>query len=422
MRIAFTTLGCKINQYETDLLRQDLSLPGHTIVSFNEQADVYIINTCSVTAKSDMQCRQVIRSAARRGQGAKVIVTGCYAETRPDEIRSIAGIDRVFGNSEKSQISHYVLSQAKEGPEQCGELVPARAIKGRTRGFLKIQDGCNNYCSYCIVPFARGRSRSADPKEVMLEFGRLVREGCPEIVLTGIHIGTYGADLAATTSLTDMVTSLVSMRGHSRIRLSSIEPREVTNGIVRLIDNGLCRHLHIPLQSGDDVILQSMRRNYTAGFYRELVENLAGTISGIALGADIIVGYPGEDERAFNNTLHLVEVAPLSHLHVFTYSPRPGTAASAMQDQLPEATKKERSEILRRLGQEKNYLFRQKHQGLDLPVVVEDKVDADTGLLSGLTDNYVRVHILGAQEKHIGEKIVVRILEVKKERTIANIS
>jgi threonylcarbamoyladenosine tRNA methylthiotransferase MtaB len=227
--------------------------------------------------------------------------------------------------------------------------------------------------------------------------------------------------LEAPTSLTDMVTSLVSLRGHSRIRLSSIEPREVSDGIVRLIGNGLCRHLHIPLQSGDDDILKSMRRNYTAGFYRELVEKLAAQISGIALGADIMVGYPGENERAFSNTLRLVEGAPLTHLHVFTYSPRPGTAASEMKDQLPEATKKERSEVLRSLGQKKNFFFRQKQQDLDLPVVVEDKLDAASGLLSGLTDNYVRVHILEATERHIGEKIIVRILEVKKERTIAKI-
>ena len=421
MRIAFTTLGCKINQYETDLLRQDLSSRGNTIVPFSEDADVYIINTCSVTAKSDTQCRQIIRSAARRGQGAKVIVTGCYAETRPDEIRGIQGVDSVFGNNEKSKISQYVTSQAKEDPEQGRWQVPARAIKSRTRGFLKIQDGCNNSCSYCIVPFARGRSRSADPTQLMLEFGRLVRGKSPEIVLSGIHIGTYGADLSPTTTLTDIVTSLVSMRGDARLRLSSIEPREVTDGIARLIGNGLCRHLHIPLQSGDDGILESMGRNYTASYYRNLVESLAESVSGIALGADVIVGYPGEDERAFENTLRFLEAAPLTHLHVFTYSPRPGTVASAMKNQLPEATKRERSEVLRRLGQEKNHDFRKKHQGLDLSVVVEDKVDADTGLLTGLTDNYIRVHIFGAQQSNIGEKITVRIMETKKARTIAYI-
>ncbi len=422
MRIAFTTLGCKINQYETDLLRQDITSQGNTVVPFNELADVYIINTCSVTAKSDAQCRQIIRAAARRGQGAKVIVTGCYAEIRPDEIKSIPGVDSVFGNSEKSKITQYVASQSKEAPEKTRVFETSKAIKSRTRGFLKIQDGCNNFCSYCIVPFARGRSRSVDPKELMSEFERLVKKNCPEIVLTGIHIGAYGVDLSERTSLTDLLASLKGMRGHSRIRLSSIEPREITEGIIHLIGQDLCRHLHIPLQSGDDGILLSMKRNYTAGFYRELVENLASNVPGIALGADVMVGYPGEGESAFNNTLQLIQSVPLTHLHVFSYSPRPGTAASEMTAHLPEATKRERSETLRLIGREKNLKFRQKHLDAELLVVVEDKVDAETGLLSGLSDNYIRVHIIGAKKEHIGRKINVRVLNVRKEYTIATVS
>ena len=422
MRIAFTTLGCKINQYETDLLRQDFASRGNTVVPFNEPADVYIINTCSVTAKSDTQCRQVIRAATRRGQGAKVIVTGCYAETRPDEIKSMPGVDAVFGNSEKSKITQYVASRSNEMPEHARAFVSARAIKSRTRGFLKIQDGCNNFCSYCIVPFARGRSRSVEPKLLIPEFEQLVKSACPEIVLTGIHIGTYGVDLSERTSLTDLLASLTGMRGHSRIRLSSIEPREITDGIVRLIGQGLCRHLHIPLQSGDDRILQSMKRNYTVGFYRELVEDIASAVPRVALGADVMVGYPGEGEKAFNNTVRFIESVPLTHLHVFSYSPRPGTAASEMIGHLPDAVKKERSEVLRRIGQEKNFVFRQKHHGAELNVVVEDKVDVKTGLLSGLSDNYIRVHIVGAEKKHIGAKINVRVLDVKKDGVVAGIS
>ena len=419
MRIAFTTLGCKINQYETDLLRRDLTSQGNTVVPFNEPADVYIINTCSVTAKSDTECRQVIRSATRRAQGAQVIVTGCYAETRPDEIKSIPGVDAVFGNSEKPKITQYVASRSNEVTEHDRAFVPARAVKNRTRGFLKIQDGCNNFCSYCIVPFARGRSRSVDPRLLTLEFEKLVKSACLEIVLTGIHIGTYGVDLSERTSLTDLLASLTGMRGHSRIRLSSIEPREITDGIIRLIGQGLCRHLHIPLQSGDDGILQSMKRNYTASFYRTLVEQIASAVPRVALGADVMVGYPGEGEKEFYNTLRLIENVPLTHLHVFSYSPRPGTAASEMTGHLPDAVKKERSEVLRRIGQEKNLVFRQKQRGTELTVVVEDKVDAETGLLSGLSDNYIRVRIIGAQKKHIGEKINVRVLDVKKEGVIA---
>jgi threonylcarbamoyladenosine tRNA methylthiotransferase MtaB len=419
MRIAFTTLGCKINQYETDLLRQDLAARGNTIVPFDGEADVYVINTCSVTAKSDMQCRQTIRSAVRRGAGAKVVVTGCYAETRPDEIRNIPGVNLIVGNRDKSGIADHLMLSASAAPEQERDSSHVRAVSGRTRAFLKIQDGCDNRCSYCIVPLARGGSRSSAPSAVVKEFDRLARVGCPEIVLTGIHIGTYGVELSPRVSLTDLLVRLVDRRDRSRIRLSSIEPRETTEGIIRLLGNGVCRHLHIPLQSGDDSILASMKRNYTADFYRDMLERIAHEVPGIALGADVMVGFPGEGETEFRNTMRLVESVPLTHLHVFSYSPRPGTAAAIMKGQVPETIKKERSEALRRLGKEKNYAFRKKQQGVKLHVVVEDKADPKTGLLSGLTDNYIRVLICNAGRDQIGKEIPVRITEVKKDDNFA---
>jgi threonylcarbamoyladenosine tRNA methylthiotransferase MtaB len=420
MRIAFTTLGCKINQYETDLLRQDLAARGNTIVPFDAEADIYVINTCSVTAKSDMQCRQTIRSAVRRGVGAaKVVVTGCYAETRPDEIRNIPGVNLVVGNRDKSGIADHPLLAGPEVVEQGRDSSQLRAVSGRTRAFLKIQDGCDNHCSYCIVPLARGGSRSCAPSAVMNEFDRLVREGSAEIVLTGIHIGTYGADLSGRVNLTDILAELVARRGCSRIRLSSIEPREITEGIIRFLGSGICRHLHVPLQSGDDIILASMKRNYTASFYRDLLERIVRDVPGIALGADVMVGYPGEGDAEFKNTMRLVESVPITHLHVFSYSPRPGTAAALMNEQVPEQIKKERSETLRRLGNEKNYSFRKTQEGACLSVVVEDKVDPHTGMLSGLTDNYIRVLISGAARGEIGKKIQVRITDVKKGENFA---
>ncbi len=419
MRIAFATLGCKINQYETDLLRQDFLSSGNTIVSFDDKADVYVINTCSVTAKSDSQCRQVIRSAVRRGQGAKVVVTGCFAETRPEEIRSIPGVDFVFGNGNKMAIAHQLMSS--ESAEQGRASVGTRTVRSRTRGFLKIQDGCDNQCSYCIVPSARGKSRSEAPSAVFAGFERLVNEGYPEIVLTGIHIGTYGNDLAERTDLTEMITSLMSRRGRARIRLSSIEPREVTAGIINLLGNGLCRHLHIPLQSADDGILASMKRNYTAGFYQNLLAKIKSAIPGTALGADVMVGYPGEGEAEFQNTLGLVEKAPLTHLHVFSFSPRPGTIAASMKNQGPETTKKKRSAALRTLGLEKNAAFRQHNHGAVLQAIVEDKEDPVTGLFSGLTDNYIRVKIVGAKKDHIGKEVNIRIDDLKNSETYATI-
>src|SRR5208283_2681054 len=274
MRIAFTTLGCKINQFETDVLRRDFESRGNTIVPFNAEADVYIINTCTVTAKSDYQCRQVIRSAIRRGLGAKVVVTGCYAELQPDEIKKVHGVDLVFGNREKNRIPE--LLTAAFPTSLNGEILgvdnrTAQAVHRRTREFLKIQDGCNNRCSYCIVPLARGRSRSVPVQEVRQSFKRLVQAGYAEIVLTGIHIGTYGSDLCTGINLTELLKMLLLERGSARIRLSSIEPGEVTQELIGFLGKGLCRHLHVPLQSGDDAILASMKRNYSSGFYRELL-------------------------------------------------------------------------------------------------------------------------------------------------------
>lgn len=424
MRIALTTLGCKINQFESDVLRRDFETRGNTIVPFEAEADVYIINTCSVTAKSDYQCRQAIRAAVRRGHGAQVVVTGCYAETRPEEISQIQGVDRVYGNREKDAIVDQIMSTpaSRSGTTiHSSSPIVAKTVRSRTRGFLKIQDGCDNRCSYCIVPSARGASRSVAFHEVIREFERLVQARCPEIVLSGIHIGAYGSDLGAHINLVELLTRLIPARQDTRIRLSSIEPGEITLDLAGFIGKGLCRHLHIPLQSGDDTILASMKRGYTSGFYRDLLEGIAKQVPGIALGADVMVGFPGEGEREFRNTMKLVEESPLTHLHVFSYSPRPGTPAAGMKGQVSEAIKKERSEALRTLGRMNNLRFRQMHLGSELDVVVEDKRDAKTGLFSGLTDNYLRVHIYGSKAEHIGEKIMIRIKEVNSQINFAEI-
>jgi threonylcarbamoyladenosine tRNA methylthiotransferase MtaB len=424
MRIAFTTLGCKINQFETDVMQQDLLSRGNTVVPFDAEADIYVINTCTVTAKSDYECRRVVRSAVRRGNGAKVVVTGCYAETRPDEIKKIPGVELVIGNRDKTVIADHIMSMVSaSGADRLpASNVPIKALHSRTRGFLKIQDGCDNRCSYCIVPFARGNSRSAAPGAVLHEFERLVSKGCPEVVLTGVHIGTYGSDLGHGINLTEMLKTLILSRDRTRLRLSSIEPNEITQEMITYLGQGLCRHLHIPLQSGDDAILASMKRSYTSRFYKELLENIAKQVPGIALGADIIVGYPGEGEKEFQNTMRLVEMSPLTHLHVFSYSPRPGTPAAEMKDQVPEMIKKERNASLRTLGTKKKLLFRKLHLGSELQVVVEDKVDPDTGLLAGLTDNYIRVMIYGAKIGDIGKKRNIRINEVKEHGNFGSFS
>jgi threonylcarbamoyladenosine tRNA methylthiotransferase MtaB len=424
MRIAFTTLGCKINQFETDVLRRDFELRGNTTVPFNAEADVYIINTCSVTAKSDYQCRQAIRSAVRRGRGAKVVVTGCYAELQPDEIKKIPGVNIVYGNSDKTVIPGRLAAElfpAQAGVAYNPVADDLQAARSRTRGFLKVQDGCSNSCAYCIVPLARGSSRSVPMSDVIREFRRLVRSGCLEIVLTGIHIGTYGADLGEGANLTELIRILLAERGDARIRLSSIEPGEVTQELIGFLGKGLCRHLHIPLQSGDDTILASMQRNYTSNFYKDLTAEIAERIPDIALGADVMVGFPGEGDLEFSNTMRLVKESPLTHLHVFSYSPRPGTKAADMEAQVPEKVKKMRSEALRKLAREKNQVFREMHIGAEASVVVESKVDAGSGLLTGLTDNYIRVLISGAKKEHINKKKYVRINHIKDQENYAEI-
>lgn len=421
MRIAFTTFGCKINQYETDSLRRELSEKGNSVVSFDDEADVYVINTCSVTARSDYQCRQAIRSAVRRGHGAKVVVTGCYAETRPDELRKIPGVNLVIGNLEKSTIPLHLATWdiAEKIPSSFSSMDrDASSLRQRTRGFLKIQDGCDNKCSYCIVPDARGASRSVGRAEVVGEFDRLVGSGCPEVVLSGIHIGKYGQDLQQRVTLTELLKDLITRRRKTRIRLSSIEPREITPGMLELFNHGLCRHLHIPLQSGDDAVLSAMRRDYTAAFYQELLEDIASKVPGIALGADVMVGFPGEGEREFQNTLKLVEGSRLTHLHVFSYSPRPGTPAALMKPQVPEQVKKERSEALRELGRKKNHDFRKRFIGSELRIVLEDAKEADNGALTGLTDNYIRVAVSGPKLNNAGPEVPVTITDAMENQTL----
>jgi threonylcarbamoyladenosine tRNA methylthiotransferase MtaB len=410
MRVAFTTLGCKINQYETDAMRQAAAEEGNVIVPFDSEADVYVINTCSVTAKSDYQCRQMIRAAIRRGEGARVIVTGCYAETRPQEIRNIPGVSMVLGNGEKTIITRYLSASAGTGHVLASDH--HEAVKGRTRGVLKIQDGCDSRCTYCIVPLARGASRSVPRGEIIRMFDQAIDAGCPEVVLSGIHIGRYGQDLVPRESLTVLIRDLLARKKQARIRLSSIEPNEVTDDLISMFGHGLCRHLHVPLQSGDDAILRSMNRTYGSVLYRELVETVAMKVPDIAIGADVMVGFPGEGEKEFQNTYDLVEDLPLTHLHVFSYSSRQGTPAAAMQGQVSERIKKERNEALRALAFKKNLAFREGFIGKTVGIVLEEGQTTGTGMYSGLTDNYVRVHVSGVQKADIGREINIRIKNI----------
>ncbi len=407
VRIAMATLGCKVNQCESASIAEALIARGMTVVPFEAEADCYIVNTCTVTERSDYQSRQLIRRAIRKNPAASVFVTGCYAQRAPAEIARIPGVRIVAGNTEKGGIPGLVRRMAVTadtqllvgdiGREKGFSRLGATAFPEHTRAFLKIQDGCNAFCSYCIVPAARGRSRSLPPTEVAEGIATLAGKGYREVVLTGIHLGAYGRDLAPSETLTALIRRCADERMVERLRLSSIEPREVTDELITLMGSSgvVCRHLHIPLQSGDDAILAAMRRDYDAAFFRDLVQKIHAAIPGAAIGIDVMAGFPGETEAAFANTLHLVEAMPVAYLHVFPYSRRPGTPAATMSGQVPEEEKKRRTRILRHLAEEKRRAFGERFIGEPLAVLVEGREDKTTGYPLGFSDNYIPIALRG---------------------------
>jgi threonylcarbamoyladenosine tRNA methylthiotransferase MtaB len=431
LKVAITTLGCKVNQCESAGIAEAMTARGIALVPFGAEADCYIVNTCTVTGKTDDQSRRFIRQAVKRNPAAAVLATGCYAQRAPDEIARIPGVRIVAGNGEKSRLPELIEEVAgRRGAQvRVGEIRGERSfaalgtavVPGHTRAFLKIQDGCDASCSYCIVPRVRGASRSLPPEEVELGIATLAGRGFREAVLAGIHLGAYGRDLADATDLTALVRRIVKGRPIERLRLSSIEPREITGELLACIGPPgiVCRHLHIPLQSGDDGILAAMKRDYDAAFFRELIRNVTATIPGIAVGIDVMAGFPGESEEAFANTLRLVEELPLAYLHAFPFSRRPGTPAAAMPGQVPEADKKRRVARLRAIGDEKRRTFAESFIGAPLAVLIEDRKDGSTGHFTGVSDNYIPVACQGAAEANR----IVRALpgSFRKGRLIAEV-
>ncbi len=404
LRIAFATLGCKVNQCESAGIAEGLAASGMTLVPFAEAADCYVINTCTVTGSTDSQSRQLIRRATRRNPEAAVLVTGCYAQRAPEEIARIPGVRFIAGTAEKEQISDILREMTAGGPLiRVGDIRKARAFSRleatafpeHTRAFLKIQDGCDAFCSYCIVPYVRGTNRSLPPAEVEERITALAQTGYREFVLTGIHLGAWGRDLLPQTDLATLVRKIVEGGTVKRLRLSSVEPQEVTDSLICLLGRSgtVCHHLHIPLQSGNDGILAAMRRNYDAAFFRDLLRRIHEAVPGVAVGIDVMAGFPGETEEAFDDTLHLIEETPIAYLHVFPYSRRPGTPAATMSGQVPEEEKKRRTERLRAVGTVKRRKFAEQFIGMPLHVLVEDRTDKITGFPIGFSDNYIPVAI-----------------------------
>jgi threonylcarbamoyladenosine tRNA methylthiotransferase MtaB len=407
--VAVATLGCKVNQCESASFQSCFEEQGFRLNPFDTAADIYVINTCAVTAKAAAQSRQLIRRAQRTNPRAKVVVTGCYAQTAPQKIREIeASPIAIVGNANKHQVVEAAISdtehlqpfqQNKISPyfndiagENAISHLPVRRFKGRTRAFLKVQDGCNNFCSYCIVPYARGRSRSLAQDKVLSQATRYAKEGHKEIVITGIHVGHYGVDMQAPCTLLDLLKKLAAATPEMRYRLSSLEPTEISRGLLEFMvaaDNFM-PHLHIPLQSGSDAILKKMNRKYSAEQFIEKVHRGKESMPAAAIGIDVLVGFPGETEDNFQQTYELVAKLPVSYLHVFPYSKRPGTPAAQMADQVPTKIKEERVAILRKLDHKKRMAFYKSRIGQVHPVLVE--AEAADRLAKGFTDNYIPVH------------------------------
>ncbi len=399
-----TTLGCKANQYDSSAIEEALlGLQGYRSVAFPGPADVCIINTCTVTASSDRQSRGLIRRARRVSPEAVVIVTGCYAEVSSEELAGLGEADYVLGNPAKGEIAEYIRRGRRKseaplvGPGARGRGVPwslrARSASGRTRINLKIQDGCDMSCAYCLIPRARGVSRSLPFADVLTEIDEIAASGFREIIFTGIHLGGWGRDLAGSLNISALLKKIEERKYPCRFRISSIDPDEVTEDFISIIEgaDSICRHLHLPLQSGDDKILKLMRRRHDSALFSEKVLALSSRVDGIAIGSDVIVGFPGEGEGEFENTYALLRDLPIAYLHVFPFSPRRGTAAAELSGRVDGVTIKKRCALLRELGEEKKKAFYESFIGTRAEVLIEGVRDKESGLWQGKTGNYINV-------------------------------
>ena len=431
MKIAFYTLGCKINQFDTAIMKEKAREARHQIVPFDEPSDIYVINTCSVTENSDLRSRQLVRKALRQNENARIVVTGCYAQTNPKETREIPGVNIVLGNQEKDNWleflggcerdlspHEFVGSQFRPGPIQQPLI---RYFDDRTRAFVKIQDGCDARCSFCLIPRARGPSRSVHPDQVIDQIRLLSTHHYKEIVLTGVNLGFYGRDFKPKYRLSDLIRRILSETDIIRVRLSSLEPKTVTQDLLDVVVSSprVCRHLHIPLQSGDPKILKLMNRHYSPQFFRRLIESVRDRINGVCIGTDVMVGFPGEGERNFQNTYNLLRDLPISYFHVFPYSKRPETVALDLAPHINETEKSLRARKLRELGEIKRSSFYSTFSMNKQEVLIESGRDPKNGALRGLTSNYLRVFVEGPD--HWKNQIVPVILQHPTDSGITGI-
>ncbi|PIE75125.1 MAG: tRNA (N(6)-L-threonylcarbamoyladenosine(37)-C(2))-methylthiotransferase MtaB [Deltaproteobacteria bacterium] len=403
-------LGCKSNRFESDSISMQLKQKGYEPSQSN--SDIVVINTCTVTSKAGMQSRQEIRKALKENPEAKIIVTGCHAQTQPGEISAIDKDIIIVDQEHKNLIPSLIDSDSKHLFEKniitgsiCRDnkfrFMPSGNFLGRTRAFLKIQDGCNAFCSYCIIPYARGKSRSMEFKKVIEQLQLLKEKSYKEVVLTGIHIGLYGEDLNKKTSFTSLIKYIYKYKNNfPRLRISSIEPNEISDEIIEIAseNNVLCPHFHIPFQNGDDYILGRMKRPYNRTYLYSLTKKIYDKVKNVSIGADILIGFPGESEECFKNTYSLLNDLPLTYLHVFPYSPRKNTPAAGFKDQVNGKIAKKRTFETRKLSNLKKELFYKSQIGKTKKILFEKKRDKATGLLKGFSENYILCHYDGNNE------------------------
>jgi len=412
--IAFHTLGCKLNFAETATLARECQEKGYALVDFGAQADVVVLNTCSVTERADRECRQLVRRAKRISPDALIVVTGCYAQLQPETIAAIPGVNLVLGTREKPELLDHLNALAPDERRVnvsdisgATEIMTAAStgFADRTRSFLKIQDGCDYSCSFCTIPLARGKSRSIAPDLLVQEARSIVERGFREIVLTGVNVGDYGTP--TNSSLLDLLKVLTRIDGLERVRVSSIEPNLLTDELLEfwLSHDVMCPHFHIPLQSGSDPILKSMRRRYLRDWYANRLQHIKDLAPDAGIGSDVIVGFPGETDSHFEETYQFLVDMPVSYLHVFTYSERPNTAALAIDGRVDMRERARRSERLRMLSVRKRQIFHKRFVGRTVSVLLEGT--SDDGVTTGLTREYVRVNIPGEYKAGTIEEIMI---------------
>lgn len=432
-KIAFYTLGCKVNQADTASMENLFLRSGHQLVSFDDEADVYIINTCVVTNTGQRKSRQTIHRAIRKNPNALIVVTGCYPQTAAEEVKAIAGVDMIIGNQDRAQIVQLVEERLahrqtdtldavhKLTASTAFEEMAAGDITDKTRAFLKIQEGCNQFCTYCIIPYARGPLRSRSLESIRTETQRLISAGFKEIVLIGIHLGCYGKENPDGPTLYDAVKTVLDVPGVQRLRLGSLESVEVEPRLLTLMqeDARFCRHLHLPLQSGCDKTLQAMHRPYTTAKFKTLLADIKTRVPDIAITTDVIVGFPGETEADFETTCKFAESCGFSKMHIFPFSARKGTPAEKFAGAVTEAVKKERADILGRIDETMHKTFLQDMVGQKAEVLFEQP--AGEYYFEGLTGNYQRVFVKSGGRNLSGEILPVKITAFDGEKLLGEI-